>query len=80
MAAKSAFPPPQLTIPRAQARRFLLAHQFLLPPRQLNGKVGAIEISTPPGLHPVRSGQRCRLESRSGAAGTAERLPLQHAR
>ncbi len=44
MAAKSAFPPPQLTIPRAQARRFLLAHQFLLPPRQLNGKAGAIEI------------------------------------
>jgi len=44
MAAKSAFPPPQLTIPRAQARRFLLTHQFLLPPRQLNGKTGAIEI------------------------------------
>src|SRR3990172_5339376 len=44
MAAKSAFPPPQLTISRSQARRFLLAHQFLLPPRQLNGKAGAVEI------------------------------------
>ena len=44
MAAKSAFPPPQLTISRSQACRFLLAHQFLLPPRQLNGKAGAVEI------------------------------------
>ena len=44
MAAKSSFPPPQLTIPRLQARQFLLSHHFLLPPRQLNGKAGALEL------------------------------------
>jgi len=44
MAAKSSFPPPQLTIPRLQARQFLLAHHFLRPPRQLNGKAGAVEL------------------------------------
>jgi uncharacterized protein YcaQ len=44
MAAKSTFPAPQLTLTRLQARRFLLAHQFLLPPRSLSGKAGAVEI------------------------------------
>ena len=44
MAAKSPFPPPQLTISRTQARQFLLTHHFLRPPRQLNGKAGALEI------------------------------------
>ena len=42
--AKSAFPAPQITLTREQARHFLLAHQFLLPPRSLSGKAGAVEI------------------------------------
>src|SRR3990172_349554 len=44
MAAKSSFPPPQLTISRTQARQFLLSQHFLRPPRQLAGKAGALEI------------------------------------
>jgi len=44
MAGKSIFPAPRITLSRSQARRFLLAHQFLLPPRGLSGKAGAVEI------------------------------------
>lgn len=44
MAAKSPLPPPQISVSRDQSRRFVLAHQFLLPPRSLNGKSGVIEI------------------------------------
>lgn len=44
MAPKTPFPAPQITLTNPQARRFLLRHQFLLPPRRLSGKAGAIEI------------------------------------
>lgn len=36
-------PPPELTVTGQQARRFLLAHHRLLPPRSLRGKQGALE-------------------------------------
>jgi uncharacterized protein YcaQ len=36
-------PPPELTITRQQARRFLLAHHLLLPPRKLRGKQGVLD-------------------------------------
>ncbi|HET9000146.1 MAG TPA: crosslink repair DNA glycosylase YcaQ family protein, partial [bacterium] len=36
-------PPPELTITRQQARRFLLAHHRLLPPRKLRGKQGVLD-------------------------------------
>ena len=35
-------PPPELTVTRQQARRFLLAHHRLLPPRSLRGKHGVL--------------------------------------
>ncbi len=44
MAPKTTFPASQLTLTREQARRFLLSYHFLLPPRQLSGKTGAVEI------------------------------------
>lgn len=44
MAAKTPFPAPQITLTNWQARLFLLSHHFLLQPRQLSGKSGAIEI------------------------------------
>lgn len=37
-------PPPDVTITRQQARRFLLAHLRLLPPRTLVGAQGALEL------------------------------------
>jgi uncharacterized protein YcaQ len=36
-------PPPERTLERAHARRFLLHHQQLLPPRQLTGRDGILE-------------------------------------
>ena len=36
-------PPPELTITRQHARRFLLAHHRLLPPRKLRGKQGVLD-------------------------------------
>src|SRR5215469_11622940 len=36
-------PSPELTVTRHQARRFLLAHHRLLPPRSLRGKHGVLE-------------------------------------
>lgn len=44
MAPKTPFPAPQITLTNRQARQFLLSYHFLLPPRQLSGKAGAIEI------------------------------------
>ena len=35
--------PPELTVSGQQARRFLLAHHCLLPPRSLRGKQGALD-------------------------------------
>lgn len=37
-------PKPALAIRKADARRFLLAHHFLLPPRRLSGKEGALQF------------------------------------
>ncbi len=37
-------PMPALTVRKADARRFLLAYHFLLPPRQLTGKEGALNF------------------------------------
>jgi uncharacterized protein YcaQ len=39
-----ALPPPELTITRRQARRFLLAHLRLLPPRKLRGEQGVLDF------------------------------------
>ncbi|HEX2712476.1 MAG TPA: crosslink repair DNA glycosylase YcaQ family protein, partial [Candidatus Acidoferrales bacterium] len=36
-------PPPELTVTAQQARRFLLVHHRLLPPRSLRGKRGALD-------------------------------------
>jgi uncharacterized protein len=36
-------PPPELTLTRQQARRFLLAHHRLLPPRKLRGEQGVLD-------------------------------------
>lgn len=44
MAPKTPFPPPHLTLTNQQARQFLLTYHFLLPPRRLSGKAGAVEI------------------------------------
>jgi uncharacterized protein YcaQ len=40
---KNDLPPPSLTLTKPQARRFLLAHQRLWPPRQLPGKTGVLD-------------------------------------
>jgi uncharacterized protein YcaQ len=37
-------PPPSVTLSRTHARRFLLAHQCLWPPRQLEGKAGILDL------------------------------------
>ncbi len=39
-----ALPPSELTITRQQARRFLLAHVRLLPPRKLRGEQGVLDF------------------------------------
>ncbi len=44
MAPKIPFPTPQINLTNQQARRFMLRHHDLLPPRSLSGKAGAIEI------------------------------------
>lgn len=44
MAPKIPFPAPQINLTNQQARRFMLRHHDLLPPRSLSGKAGAIEI------------------------------------
>ena len=36
-------PAPDLTVTKQQARRFLLAHHRLLPPRKLRGKQGTLD-------------------------------------
>jgi uncharacterized protein YcaQ len=41
---KQNLPAPKLTLERAQARRFLLRHQRLLPPRRLEGRDGILEL------------------------------------
>jgi len=41
--AKNLFPEPTLTLTKSEGRRFLLAHQRLWPPRQLEGKAGILE-------------------------------------
>lgn len=38
-----ALPPPELIVSKQQARRFLLAHHRLLPPRRLQGKQGVLD-------------------------------------
>jgi uncharacterized protein len=38
------FPRPQILLSQTEARRFLLAHQFLWPPRQLSGKAGILDF------------------------------------
>jgi uncharacterized protein YcaQ len=40
----STLPPPTLTLSKADARRFLLAHHRLWPPRSLAGKAGILEF------------------------------------
>ena len=40
---RAAQSPVELTISKQQARRFLLAHHGLLPPRKLQGKPGVLE-------------------------------------
>jgi uncharacterized protein YcaQ len=40
----SAKPLPEITISKAQARHFVLAHQRLLPPRKLRGKQGVLDF------------------------------------
>ncbi len=37
-------PPPQMMLSKTHARRFLLAHHHLWPPRQLEGKAGIMEF------------------------------------
>src|SRR5579864_6429591 len=39
-----ALPPPELTITKQQARRFMLAHLRLLPPRKLRGEQGVLDF------------------------------------
>ena len=34
----------KITLSKQQARKFVLAHQFLLPPRQLKGKEGVLSL------------------------------------
>lgn len=41
---KNALPTPTLTLSRADARRFILAHQRLWPPRRLRGKAGILDF------------------------------------
>lgn len=41
--AKITLPSPTMTLSKAQARRFLLAHHRLWPPRQLEGKMGVLD-------------------------------------
>ncbi len=41
---KRSLPEPTLALDRHQARRFLLAHQGLLPPRGLEGKLGILDF------------------------------------
>ncbi len=42
--ARSSLPPPSIVLEPAHARRFLLLHQRLLPPRRLAGKTGVVEL------------------------------------
>lgn len=42
--AKVTLPPPSVTLTKADARRFMLAHQRLLTPRQLMGKQGVLDF------------------------------------
>lgn len=42
--AKTALPAPTITLESAHARRFLLVHQRLLPPRRLAGKEGILDF------------------------------------
>ncbi len=42
--AKTVLPAPQLHLDRSHARRFLLAHQQLLPPRQAVGQAGVVDV------------------------------------
>src|SRR5215471_14049180 len=46
-------PPPELTVTRQHARRFLLAHHRLLPPRSLRGKQGVLEYVR--GVHCIQN-------------------------
>jgi len=41
---KTNLPSPNMTLSKTHARRFLLAHQRLWPPRQLGGKVGIVDF------------------------------------
>lgn len=41
---KSPLPSPTMTLEKAHARRFLLAHQRLLPPQRLEGKDGILDL------------------------------------
>ena len=42
--SRADFPPPQLNLSKTEARRFLLAHQQLWPPRGLRGKAGILDF------------------------------------
>ena len=42
--AKASLPAPSIILDPAHARRFLLSHQRLLPPRRLVGKKGVLEL------------------------------------
>jgi hypothetical protein len=42
--AKIQLPSPTIMVSKTHARRFLLAHQRLWPPRKLRGKVGILEF------------------------------------
>jgi hypothetical protein len=43
---KLEFPSPSLRLSRSEARHFLPAQQRLLPPRQMRGKAGILDIVT----------------------------------
>ncbi len=41
---KNPYPAPAVTLSKVEARRFMLAHQYLWPPRTLAGKEGILEL------------------------------------
>ncbi len=41
---KTSLPSPTITLSKTHARRFLLAHQRLWPPRRLEGKAGIVDF------------------------------------
>jgi hypothetical protein len=50
--------PHPIVIDKPLARRFLLVHLHLLPPRKLHGKQGVGGLRSPCELHPIRPDRR----------------------